>query len=68
MTTENRTGDRRTNASEVKHLSILESRCKIRRQQVQKLNTEFAFSKVQFAVSAVGLIASYILVISEVVK
>lgn len=60
--------DRRTMASDIKHLSILESRCKISDRRQQKLKGEMIAARFMFKLTLIGVCASYLFFISEVMK
>ena len=64
--TNNRTIERRTLASEVRHLSILERRCDRTRRRLQRTQIELAFTKLHFHLAMGGIVISWILFVSEV--
>lgn len=66
MIQENRESNRRTMTAEVRRLSILERRCSIRRQRVEKSNRDFTIGSIGFPVFLVGIVVSYVYWISVV--
>jgi len=60
--------DRRTMASDIRYLSLLERRCNTSRRRMENVKVEYVFSRIQFATCLVGVVASWVLFVSEIAK